>query len=101
MTRFPAVLLPATLFAMNAFAQYTETITVSRVVLDLRVTKVNGEPVKDLKPEAFTILVGGKPARVASATWVDDADFDTGEPPPLEMEDMDPAEFLALVEQQE
>lgn len=101
MTRFPAVLLLAALFAVNAEAQYTETITVSRVVLDLRVTKVNGDPVKDLKPEEFTIFVGGKPARVASATWVDDAAFDTGEEPPLELEAMDPAEFLALVEQRE
>ncbi|HYK00124.1 MAG TPA: hypothetical protein VE974_00055 [Thermoanaerobaculia bacterium] len=96
MTRLLAVLL----FATNALAQYTETITVSRVLLDLRVTKMNGEPVTDLKPEEFTVTVGGKPARVASVTWIDDAEFDAGEEP-LVLEDMDPAEFLALTELQE
>jgi VWFA-related protein len=96
MTKFLAVLL----FATTALGQYTETITVSRVVLDLRVTKLNGEPVTDLKPEEFTVTVGGKPARVASVTWIDDAEFDSGDEPPV-LEDMDPAEFLALTELQE
>jgi VWFA-related protein len=100
MTRLLAVLLFATLFATSTLAQYTETITVSRVVLDVRVTKMNGEPVTDLKPEEFTVTVGGKPARVASVTWVDDAAFETGDEP-LVLEDMDPAEFLALTELQE
>jgi VWFA-related protein len=105
MTRIPAALLLATLLAtlsaQNALAQYTETITVSRVVLDLRVTKMSGEPVTDLKPEEFTILVGGKPARVASATWVDDAVFDDGSEPPVAAGDLDPAEATALAELQE
>jgi VWFA-related protein len=100
MTRCMAVLLLATLFAGNALAQYSESITVQRVVVDVRVTKASGEPITDLKPEDFTVFVGGKPARVASATWLKDGAFDTGEPP-LEMEDMDPAEFLALTELRE
>lgn len=101
MTRLLAVLLFAGLFATNALAQYTETITVSRVVLDVRVTKMSGEPVTDLKPEEFIVTVGGKPARVASVTWVDDAVFDDGFDEPLVLEDMDPTQFLALTELQE
>jgi hypothetical protein len=99
-TRLLAALLFATLFATNTLAQYSETVIVSRVLLDVRVTKVNGEPITNLKPEELTVLIGGKPARVASATWVDDAEFDAGEEP-LVLEDMDPTEFLALTELQE
>jgi VWFA-related protein len=105
MTRFPALLLLATLFASlfatNTLAQYTETITVSRVVLDLRVTKLSGEPVTDLEPEEFTILIGGKPSRVASVTWIDDAVFDDGSDAAVVPEDMDPEEAAALAELQE
>jgi hypothetical protein len=89
LTRLLAVLLFATLFATSTLAQYTETVVVSRVLLDARVTKLNGEPITDLKPNEFTVLIGGKPARVASATWVDDATFDEGDEP------------LVLEEQQE
>ncbi len=100
LTRFLAVLLFATLFATSTLAQYTETVVVSRVLLDARVTKLNGEPITDLKPNEFTVLIGGKPARVASATWVDDATFDDGEEPPVP-EDQAPAELLTILEQQE
>ncbi|HEY0158177.1 MAG TPA: hypothetical protein VGF28_12915 [Thermoanaerobaculia bacterium] len=58
--------------ATTTHAQYTETITVSRIVLDTRVTDAHGAPITDLKPEDFTVKVGGAPAMVASATWLDE-----------------------------
>lgn len=68
MTRLLIVLL----CAASAAAQYQETITVSRVLLDVRVTEAGGEPIADLQPADFTIRIGGQPARVVSAKWVDD-----------------------------
>lgn len=88
MTRLLVVLL----FATNLFAQYEETITVSRVVVDMRVTKASGEPITDLKPKDFTIRVGGKPVRVLSATWIDDAEFGDGDVVEVDGERVTPLE---------
>ncbi|HYO77389.1 MAG TPA: VWA domain-containing protein [Thermoanaerobaculia bacterium] len=61
--------LLAVLCATSAFAQYDATITVSRVLVDVRVTKYDGTPVTDLTPDDFTIEIDGEPARTASVTW--------------------------------
>ncbi len=53
-------------------AQVNETITVSRVVIDVRVTKSAGEPIADLNAEDFDVRVEGKRAIVESAEWIDD-----------------------------
>lgn len=63
----PALL--AMLCAADALAQYDATITVSRVLVDARVTRYDGTPVTDLTPDDFTIEIDGEPARTASATW--------------------------------
>lgn len=65
-------LLLAVCLAAPALAQYEETITVSRVLLDARVTTAEGAPITDLKPEDFVVKIGGAPAAVASATWTDE-----------------------------
>ncbi|HYH07636.1 MAG TPA: VWA domain-containing protein [Thermoanaerobaculia bacterium] len=65
--------------------QYQETITVSRVLVDLRVTGYDGEPVTGLTPEDLTVKIGGKPATVESLDWIDDTDL----PPAVEeLDDM-------------
>ncbi|MDQ3280004.1 MAG: hypothetical protein M3Q69_01165 [Acidobacteriota bacterium] len=61
------------LLASGAFAQdFGEQITVSRVLIDVRVTKIDGEPITDLTPADFTITLGGKPVVIESATWTND-----------------------------
>jgi VWFA-related protein len=62
-----ALLLSATLAA-----QVGETITVERVLVDVRVTNDAGEPVVDLAPGDFNVRIAGKRAVVESAEWVPD-----------------------------
>jgi VWFA-related protein len=63
-------LLLAACVAAPVFAQYGESITVSRVIFDVRVTEADGEPVADLTPADFTVELGGAPAEVVSASWI-------------------------------
>lgn len=58
--------------AITASAQMQETITVSRVLLDVRVTELNGEPILGLTKDDFTVTLGGKQAKIESVTWVPD-----------------------------
>jgi VWFA-related protein len=53
-------------------AQLQETITVSRVVVDARVTEYAGEPITDLVASDFDVRIDGKRAIVESAEWVND-----------------------------
>ena len=53
-------------------AQVQESITVHRVVVDVRVTDAAGEPVTDLRPEEFEVRIARKPAVVEAAEWVQD-----------------------------
>ncbi|MDQ3280646.1 MAG: hypothetical protein M3Q69_04465 [Acidobacteriota bacterium] len=62
----------AVFLAASAFAQYDESIDVSRVLLDVRVTRTGGDPILDLTPPDFTVSIGGAAARVLSASWVDE-----------------------------
>lgn len=57
---------------LSANAQVQETITVARVLLDVRATEMNGEPIVGLTKADFTVTLGGKPADVESVTWVPD-----------------------------
>jgi VWFA-related protein len=66
-------LLLTLLFTTSAFAQYDASITVQRLLLEVRVTKHGGEPVADLTPADFTVTVGGQPVKVASAIWNDES----------------------------
>lgn len=65
-------LVVALLMTSSLRAQYGETITVARVLVDARVTLANGEPVTGLAPEDFTVRIGGRPAIVESAEWIVD-----------------------------
>jgi VWFA-related protein len=70
MRRLAAMVL---LFAASAaHAQFRERIEVVRIVFDLRVTDLGGNPISDLKPEDFTISIGGKRAEIESLEWIDD-----------------------------
>lgn len=69
----PLALACTFLLAADALAQYQETITVVRILLDVRVTDTIGNPVMNLTAEDFDVRLGGKSAKVESVTWVDDS----------------------------
>lgn len=58
--------------ALAAPQQYQETITVQRVLVDLRVTTYEGEQIADLTPADFTVKIGGKSAEIEALEWIDD-----------------------------
>lgn len=68
MRRFLAVFL--CVLTLTANAQIQETITVARVLLDVRVTEFGGEPILGLTEKDFTVTLGGRPAQVESVTWI-------------------------------
>jgi VWFA-related protein len=70
MRRLPFVLL--LLLSLTAAAQFQESITVARILLDVRVTDSFGKPITDLTAADFNVKVGGKDAAVESVTWIDD-----------------------------
>jgi VWFA-related protein len=59
--------------AAPALAQFEETITVARVLVDVRVTDDRGNPVTGLTPDDFIVKIGDAPARVESATFIDES----------------------------
>jgi VWFA-related protein len=60
------------LAAASAFAQFGETITVSRVLVDVRVTDSRGAPLRGLTPDDFIVKIGDAPSRVESVTLIDE-----------------------------
>ena len=66
-----ALLLAAAL-PIQAPAPLQESITVERVLVDVRVTDDYGEPVLGLTPADFAIRIAGKHATVESVEWVQD-----------------------------
>jgi VWFA-related protein len=91
----PRLLIICALIAAVANAQVSETITVARILLDVRVTEIGGEPYLDLTKNDFTVTIGGKPAGVESASWIPETaaaraiaglDEDTPAPAPLDPE---------------
>lgn len=81
--RIVAVCGALALAAATAHAQLKETITVARVLVDVRVTDYYGKPVQGLEPEDFAVRIGGKAASVESVTWIDE----DGSAPPIEEAD--------------
>jgi VWFA-related protein len=59
--------------AAAASGQYGETITVQRLLVDVRVTDDFGEPMFGLTPADFDVRVDGSPVSVESLTWVDES----------------------------
>jgi len=78
MCRLPIVCI--VLYAAAAFAQIEETITVERILIDVRVTGYNGEPLTDLNAEDFDVHIAGKPAKLESVEWIQDAGIDPNAP---------------------
>jgi len=68
------VLAIGTVLAVSGQAQepkpFTERVDVQRVLLDVHVTDGVGQPLENLVASDFRVRIGGKPARVESATWV-------------------------------
>ena len=60
------------LLAIPALAQFRDTVTVARILLDVRITDFDGDAITDLEPEDFDVRVGGQKAEVLSATWIED-----------------------------
>lgn len=85
-----ALVIPAGL-AIAAGAQVQERVEVARVLVDVRVTADDGQPIKGLTRDDFRVEIDGRRARVESATWVgsrpDPAESEgaarPAEPPPL------------------
>jgi len=53
-----------------AFAQLQESITVERILVDVRVTDGRGDPLMGLKPSDFRVKIDGKLATVESVLWI-------------------------------
>ena len=69
----PLAALFVLLLALPSAAQkFEETITVERILLDIRVTESRGEPITGLTAEDFRVRIGGKDATVESVVWVSD-----------------------------
>lgn len=69
--------------------EITENVEVSRVIINVRALDNGGNPIPDLGPEDFRVLVEGEPARVESVEWVAGAvplpaDVPGGEPEAFE-----------------
>jgi VWFA-related protein len=77
-------MLAFALCAVLAAPQLQEEITVSRVLVDVRVTDFAGEPVTDLIASDFDVRIAGKRAVVESVEWVPDVvERRAGFSPPL------------------
>lgn len=65
-------ILGVMLLALPAAAQYQESITVVRILVDVRVTDSHGEPITGLTGEDFDVRIGGQRAPVESVSWIPD-----------------------------
>ena len=66
------LLMVLLLLSLTAAAQFQESITVARILVDVRVTDSYGKPITGLTPADFNVKLGGKEAKVESVTWIDD-----------------------------
>lgn len=67
--------------AVPISGQLRETMTVARILLDVRVTDIDGEAIIGLEAKDFDVRIGGRKTEVLSAAWIDDtAGFEA--PPP-------------------
>lgn len=61
------------LLAVPLLAQYRETVTVARILVDVRVTDFDGDAFLGLEADDFEVFIGGKKADVLSASWIADS----------------------------
>lgn len=67
---FLLVVCPIVTIAQDG--RVSETVNVERILVDARVTDYRGEPILELKPADFTVLVDGRKAGVESVDWIPD-----------------------------
>jgi VWFA-related protein len=67
------LLTVALLLAPAATAQVNEFIEVVRILLDVRVTKADGDPILGLTAEDFDVRIAGNRVTVESVRWVDES----------------------------
>ena len=60
------LLLPTALLAQQSQTGYTFKAQTELVLVNVTVRDKNGNPVRDLKPEDFTVLEDNKPQKVAT-----------------------------------
>jgi VWFA-related protein len=64
------LLLALSLAAPQQELRTQESITVERILIDVRVTDYGGEPILNLEPKDFRVKIDGVPAKVESAEWI-------------------------------
>jgi len=64
------LLLALSLAAPPQELRTQETITVERVLVDVRVTNYGGDPILNLEPKDFRVRIDGVPAKVESVQWI-------------------------------
>jgi VWFA-related protein len=64
-----ALVLPGTLAQQRSDLE--EDVEVGRVIVDVRVLTLEGDPVQDLGPEDFVVKIKGEEMPVEAAEWVD------------------------------
>jgi VWFA-related protein len=62
--------------------RHTESVTVSRVLIDARVVDPRGDPIRNLNAGHFKVRIDGRSARVESAMWVGDGEKGAAAPLP-------------------
>ncbi|HUP63037.1 MAG TPA: VWA domain-containing protein [Thermoanaerobaculia bacterium] len=67
--------------ALPMSAQFRESITVVRVLVDVRVTDYSGNPISDLTATDFDVKIGGKRAEVESVQFIRRADVPSAPSP--------------------
>jgi VWFA-related protein len=64
------LLLALSLQASPQELRAQETITVERILIDVRVTDLAGEPISNLEPKDFRVKIDGVQAKVESVEWI-------------------------------
>ncbi|HVT45752.1 MAG TPA: VWA domain-containing protein [Thermoanaerobaculia bacterium] len=68
-----------------------EEITVERILIDVHVIDLKGNPIEELRPSDFRVRIDGLPAVVESIEWIDSTSPDEGLLVMEEGEDVEPA----------
>ncbi len=71
--------------------RFSDSVTVARVLIDLRVIDAHGRPVTGLTRESFRVEVDGRPVEVESVRWIDEGASPGLEEDGLPAESVDPS----------
>jgi VWFA-related protein len=64
------LLLALSLAASPQEMRTQESITVERILIDVRVTDGRGDPIPNLEPKDFRVKIDGVPAKIESVEWI-------------------------------